>query len=86
MTPEHVGQRVTFQYELPNGYVSEVVGVLKWFDEAAQTFVVEDRAGRLVRVPAKGVRHAGRRRPGPPATDDRWPGRRRSVAHGAADY
>lgn len=57
VTPEHVGQRVTFQYELPNGYVNEVVGILKWFDEAAQTFVVEDRNSRLVRVPAKGVRH-----------------------------
>jgi hypothetical protein len=57
VTPEHVGRRVTFQYELPNGYVSEVVGVLRWFDDAAQTFVVEDRNGRLVRVPAKGVRH-----------------------------
>jgi hypothetical protein len=56
--PEHVGRRVTFQYELPNGYVSEVVGVLKWFDEAAQTFVVEDKRGRLNRVPAKGVRHS----------------------------
>jgi hypothetical protein len=57
VTPDHVGQRVSFQYELPNGYLSEVVGILKWFDEAAQTFVVEDRSGRLVRVPAKGVRH-----------------------------
>ena len=57
VTPEHVGSRVTFQYELPNGYVSEVVGILRWFDEAAQTFVVEDRDGRLVRVPARGVRH-----------------------------
>jgi hypothetical protein len=57
VTPEHVGQRVTFQYELPNGYVSEVVGMLRWFDRAAETFVVEDRDGRLVRVPAKGVRH-----------------------------
>lgn len=57
VTTEHVGQRVTFQYELPNGYVSEVVGVLRWLDEAAQTFVVEDRAGRLVRVPLKGIRH-----------------------------
>ncbi len=57
VTPEHVGQRVTFQYELPNGYLSEVVGLLRWFDEAAQTYVVEDRNGRLVRVPAKGVRH-----------------------------
>jgi hypothetical protein len=57
VTPDHVGRRVTFQYELPNGYLSEVVGILKWFDQAAQTFVVEDRDGRLVRVPAKGVRH-----------------------------
>ena len=56
VTPEHAGQRVTFQYELPNGYVSEVVGILRWFDEAARTFVVEDRDGRLVRVPEKGVR------------------------------
>lgn len=58
VTPEHVGRRVSFQYELPNGYVSEVVGILKWFDEAAQTFMVEDRNGRLNRVPAKGVRHS----------------------------
>jgi hypothetical protein len=57
VTTEHVGRRVTFQYELPNGYLSEVVGMLRWFDEAAQTYVVEDRSGRLVRVPAKGVRH-----------------------------
>jgi hypothetical protein len=57
VTPDHVGHRVTFQYELPNGYLSEVVGVLKWFDDAAQTYVVEDRDGRLVRVPARGVRH-----------------------------
>ena len=58
VTPEHVGRRVSFQYELPNGYLSEVVGILKWFDEAAQTFMVEDRNGRLNRVPAKGVRHS----------------------------
>jgi len=57
VTPEHVGHRVTFQYELPNGYLSEVVGILRWYDEAARTYVVEDREGRLVRVPAKGVRH-----------------------------
>jgi hypothetical protein len=58
VTPEHVGRRVSFQYELPNGYVSEAVGVLKWFDVAAQTFVVEDRHGKLIRVPLKGVRHS----------------------------
>jgi hypothetical protein len=56
VTPEHVGQRVTFQYELPNGYLSEVVGILKWFDEAAQTFMVEDRHGKMARVPLKGIR------------------------------
>jgi hypothetical protein len=57
VTPEHVGRRVTFQYELPNGYLSEVVGILKWFDEAAQTFLVEDRHGKLARVPLKGIHH-----------------------------
>lgn len=57
VTVEHVGQRVTFQYELPNGYVSEVVGTLEWFDEAAATFVVKNRQGELVRVPVKGVLH-----------------------------
>jgi hypothetical protein len=57
VTPEHVGQRVSFQWELPTGYVSEVVGVLKWYDKAAETFVVEDREGSLVRVPTRGVRH-----------------------------
>ncbi len=57
VTPEHAGKRVTFQYELPNGYLGEVVGILKWFDDAARTYVVEDKDGRLVRVPEKGVRH-----------------------------
>ncbi|HYH27233.1 MAG TPA: hypothetical protein VEA19_00480 [Actinomycetota bacterium] len=57
VTPDHVGQRVSFQYELPNGYVGEVVGTLEWFDQAAATFVVKDRDGQLVRVPEKGVRH-----------------------------
>ena len=57
VTPEHAGRRVTFRYELPNGYLGEVVGTLKWYDEAARTFVVEDKHGRLVHVPAKGVRY-----------------------------
>jgi hypothetical protein len=58
VSPRHVGKRVSFQYELPNGWVGEVVGTLKWFDEAADTFVVEDRQGRLHRVPARGVRYS----------------------------
>ena len=56
VTPEHVGRRVSFQYELPNGYLGEVVGTLLWYDEAAETFVVRDRHEHLHRVPAKGVR------------------------------
>jgi len=57
VTTNHVGRRVTFQYELPNGYLSEVVGTLEWYDEAAATYVVKNRDGDLVRVPTKGVRH-----------------------------
>jgi hypothetical protein len=54
--PEDVGRRVSFQYELPNGYVGEVVGVLEAWDEGARTYLVRNREGRLVRVPALGVR------------------------------
>ncbi len=54
---DDLGKRVSFQFELPNGYLSEVVGILKWFDEAAQTFLIEDRHGKLARVPLKGIRH-----------------------------
>ncbi|HJP66269.1 MAG TPA: hypothetical protein VKA30_08200 [Actinomycetota bacterium] len=56
--PEDVGRRVSFQYELPNGYVGEVVGTLEAWDEAANTFLVRDRNGRITRVPALGVRHS----------------------------
>jgi hypothetical protein len=54
--PSHVGRRVSFQYELPNGYVGEAVGVLEAWDEAANTYLVRNRRGELVRVPALGVR------------------------------
>ncbi len=51
-----VGKRVSFQYELPNGYVGEVVGTLEAWDEAANTYLVRNREGNVVRVPALGVR------------------------------
>ena len=57
VTPDDVGRRVTFQYELPNGFVSEVVGVLESFDRGADTFLVRTREGSLARVPARGVKH-----------------------------
>ena len=56
VTPQHVGKRVSFQYELPNGFVGEAVGNLEAWDEGANTYVVRNRKGDLVRVPALGVR------------------------------
>jgi hypothetical protein len=56
VTPADVGKRVSFQYELPNGFVSEVVGTFEFWDDAANTYMVRGRDGGLVRVPALGVR------------------------------
>ena len=54
--PDDLGKRVSFQYELPNGYVGEAVGVLEEWDQEANTFLVRDRQGALTRVPALGIR------------------------------
>lgn len=56
MTPADVGKRVTFQFELPNGFVGEAVGVLEYFDAPAETYMVRRKNGEVVRVPARGVR------------------------------
>ena len=56
VTPQDIGKRVSFQYELPNGYVGEAVGILEARDEAANTYLVRTRSGELARVPALGVR------------------------------
>jgi hypothetical protein len=56
VTPADVGKRVTFQFELPNGFLSEVVGVLERYDEGAETYFVRRKTGEAVRVPARGVR------------------------------
>ena len=61
---DDVGRRVSFQYELPNGYVGEVVGVLEAWDDAANTYLVRTKDGGLARVPALGVRF-GKVVPGP---------------------
>jgi hypothetical protein len=57
VTPDDAGKRVSFQFELPNGFVGEAVGVLEYYDQAAQTYMVRRKDGRLDRVPARGVRH-----------------------------
>ena len=56
VTPDDLGRRVSFQFELPNGYVGEVVGILEAYDEAAETYLVRTKHGELARVPRRGVR------------------------------
>jgi hypothetical protein len=57
VTPQDAGRRVSFQFELPNGFVEEVVGVFEYYDAGAETYVVRRKDGALARVPARGVRH-----------------------------
>ncbi len=56
VTPGDLGKRVSFQFELPNGYLSEAVGVFERWDDEAQTYFVKKKDGTEVRVPARGVR------------------------------
>jgi hypothetical protein len=67
VTPDDLGRRVTFQFELPNGFVSEAVGVFERWDEEAQTYFVRKKDGTEVRIPARGVKH-GKVIPDRPAT------------------
>lgn len=56
VSPSDTGKRVSFQFELPNGYLGEAVGVLEYYDEGAETYMVRGRNDELVRVPARSVR------------------------------
>ena len=56
VTSADIGRRVSFQFELPNGFQSEVVGVFERWDDGAQTYFVRRKDGEAVRVPARGVR------------------------------
>jgi hypothetical protein len=56
VTPEDLGKRVSFQFELPNGYLGEAVGLLAAYDHEAETYLVRTRSGELARVPKRGVR------------------------------
>jgi len=56
VTPADLGQRVTFQFELPNGFTTEAVGLFERWDPAAETYFVRKKDGTEVRVPARGVR------------------------------
>ncbi len=56
VAPSDTGKRVSFQFELPNGYLGEAVGVLEYYDEGAATYMVRRKDGELTRVPARAVR------------------------------
>lgn len=56
VTPGDVGKRVSFQFELPNGYVGEAVGIFEMYDEGAHTYFVRNKHDELIRVPERGVR------------------------------
>jgi hypothetical protein len=56
VTPDDVGKRVSFMFELPNGFVGEAVGVFEYYDRPAETYMVRRKDGELARVPARGVR------------------------------
>ena len=57
VTPQDIGRRVTFQFELPNGFLSEAVGVFERWDEQAETYFVRRKDGSEARVPRRGVRY-----------------------------
>ena len=67
VSPADIGSRVTFQFELPNGYTTEAVGLFERWDSEAETYFVRKKDGTEVRVPARGVRH-GKVIPARPAT------------------
>ena len=56
VTRDDLGKRVSFQFELPNGFVGEAVGIFERWDDAAETYFVRKKDGSEVRVPARGVR------------------------------
>lgn len=56
VTPSDLGKRVSFQFELPNGFTSEAVGVLERWDEEADTYFVRRKDGTEIRVPVRGIR------------------------------
>ncbi len=54
--PDDLGSRVSFQFELPNGFTTEAVGVFERWDQTAETYFVRKKDGTEIRVPARGVR------------------------------
>ncbi len=56
VTADDLGKRVTFQFELPNGWYGEVVGTFEEWDESAETYLIRRKDGSIERVQRRGVR------------------------------
>jgi len=56
VSSDDLRKHVSFQFELPNGYVGEAVGILEAYDYPAETYLVRTKTGELARVPKRGVR------------------------------
>lgn len=56
VSSDDLRKRVSFQFELPNGFVGEAVGILEAYDHPAETYLVRTKTGELARVPKRGVR------------------------------
>ena len=65
ITPADVGQRVSVQFSLPNGFMSEAVGQLERYDEGAETYFVRTKDDEIIRMPERGIRY-GKVVPEPP--------------------
>jgi hypothetical protein len=57
VTPDDLGKRVSFQFELPNGYLGEAVGTFERWDEEAETYFVRKKDGGGVCLRTRGVRY-----------------------------
>ena len=56
ITRDDIGKRISAQFELPNGFIREVVGRLDSYDEGAETYFVRTKDDEIVRVPERGIR------------------------------
>jgi hypothetical protein len=57
VTAADVGKRVTFRFILPNGMRKEAVGILEHWDEPARTYMIRNKDGEILRVPARDVQY-----------------------------
>ncbi|MGZ4113757.1 MAG: hypothetical protein ACXVQT_01610 [Actinomycetota bacterium] len=53
--PDPDPRLLSFELESPGGYARTVVGRIAWLDREANTYVVRDGSGDLIRVPRRDI-------------------------------